>query len=95
MSLAGDFLQEVWAHGLPDDMAIELRLIGTPTKSAWRTADQLALVPDPVSQEGTATFSVCAGAAGSGGARLGLAGLKIIKRRGLVGLGPAGYGAAR
>ena len=68
MSLAGEFLREIWAHGLPDDMAIELRLIGSPTKSAWRTADQLALVPDPVSQEGTATFSVCAGAAGSGGA---------------------------
>ena len=68
MSLAGEFLQEVWAHGLPDDMAIELRLIGSPTKSAWRAADQLALVPDPVSQDGTATFSVCAGAAGSGGA---------------------------
>ena len=68
MSLAGDFLQELWEHGLPDDMAIELRLIGSPTKSAWRTADQLALVPDPVTQEGTATFSVCAGAAGLGGA---------------------------
>ena len=68
MSLAGDFLQGIWAHGLPEDMAIELRLIGSPTKSAWRTADQLALVPDPVSQDGTATFSVCAGAAGLGGA---------------------------
>ena len=64
MSLAGEFLTALWANGLPDDMAIELRLIGSPTRSVWRCAADLPLLPDPVRQEGTATFSVCAGLAG-------------------------------
>ena len=68
MSLAGEFLTALWGHGLPDDMAIELRLIGSPTRSAWRAADELPLVPDLARQEGTATFSVCAGVVGLGGA---------------------------
>lgn len=68
MSLAGEFATALWAHGLPDDMAIELRLIGSPTRSVWRCAADLPLLPDPVRQEGTATFSVCAGAVGRSGA---------------------------
>ena len=68
MSLAGEFATALWAHGLPDDMAIELRLIGSPTRSKWFEAAHLALLPDLVRQEGTATFSVCAGAAGLPGA---------------------------
>ena len=68
MSLAGDFLSALWANGLPADMAIELRLIGSPTRSAWFGADHLRLLPDPVQQTGTATFSVCAGPAGLSGA---------------------------
>jgi hypothetical protein len=68
MSLAGDFLSALWANGLPDDMAIELRLIASPTRSKWFEAAHLPMLPDPVRQEGTATFSVCAGAVGLPGA---------------------------
>ena len=68
MSLAGEFLCALWANGLPDDMAIELRLIASPTRSKWFGAAHLPMLPDPVRQEGTATFSVCAGAVGLPGA---------------------------
>ena len=68
MSLAGEFATALWANGLPDDMAIELRLIGSPTRSVWRFAADLPLLPDPVRQEGTATFSVCAARFGLPGA---------------------------
>lgn len=68
MSDAGAFLSNLWAHGLPADMAIELRLIDKPTRSTWRSAEQLALVPDVSNQTGTATFSVCAARAGVDGA---------------------------